>query len=302
MGVNSILVSDAKKIGVIPEDWHDIVKDLCICKQPLHISENRKKLWCPNIRCQIKVAKRMESMLRGLGVKGMGYAYCMAFVRQNNLIYHIAILGAGLEKHPKSVSEDIRLRNMYVIREELKKPRTYKEAVQLLDLPGLDATALKVFRGIKNYSDFISKVKMIEGKFPLISFIAKQTGIYGKSTLSIAKTLKDFEKDLYFIDKVFNLENDSTYTWNVAITGNIVDECKLSRNEFPAYVKNISNGLISIRISKAYQSVKYIIADYPSNSETYRVGYERNKRAGGGILLNSKEFCDKVREATSNNE
>lgn len=285
-----MLITKAKEIGKIPPEFHDSFPDYCSepgCRTPLEISENRKRVWCPNIRCMTKVAHRMTDMLVNFGIKDMGFAYCHDMVRQNKYKSHVSILVADLAQHPTNVSAHIATRNIENIRKVFEKVYMYKNLISMIALPGLGVTAQNIFQGISSYEQYVSVLQNYRNN--VFEFVSARTNGHIKSS-EYARTLLEFDAELRVLSNIFKIRPDAKQTVNIAVTGGISKIGRMSRDEFGELINGLAQGVYEFRIGKALASAKWVVADSPSNSTTYEAGLER------GILITSEELVNKIKE------
>lgn len=94
---NSELNINRKFINNIPR--------FCQCGHPIVISDSKRKSRCSNNKCSIRLSLRMNTLLKDIGVKGIGEKTCLDWILLHNLKYAIDIL-----KVPSL--EDTRLSNV----------------------------------------------------------------------------------------------------------------------------------------------------------------------------------------------
>jgi hypothetical protein len=103
-------------------------------------------------------------------------------------------------------------------------------------------------------------------------------------------TITDYQKDFLILDAIFKYKTLAKRKVVIALTGAITKIGRYSRSDFITYINNRYEGEFEFIESKALTSCEFIVADKPSDSNTYTAGLERNKSEARKVLVSSEEF------------
>lgn len=303
-----MLVLEAKKSGLIPNEYWDVVPDTCPdCGKPLSITYNRKTLLCDNPYCDVKIIKRMAEMLSNFGIKGTGESYCeqlfyriwdyreelikkgedYRYIKEDRFgISPLEIFKLPLNEYSKVYNSAVREYKFNCIQSVLSKKYLFTDVVAKCALPGLKVNANKLFYGCESFEDFYNKTNKLQ---ELESYVNRIYN-YGDLADNMIMTIKMYLPDFIYMDKLFKYKKLPKETIKIAITGEINKIGNMSRDVFVSNMINLSEGTINIVNSKALASVSYIIADSNNGSRTYNSGLSRQQSEGRKLIYTSEEF------------
>lgn len=276
--VDLLTVSEAKAEKVIPESFFSYIPDTCpCCGQPMFISRSRTVLKCKNPSCVRKVAFQADALLKDLGIKGYGPVslenYCSTF--------HINSILDFIRKPPPPF-------NLIELMQE-KNP-TFTQLVAMLHIPNFGTKAFKLFDGYNSYMEFINALAASEDGMQFM-----HARVNGDETLAvIIEILHDYMDCLKGITSLVTVRSKSDNVILIQITGHVLnvrseDGSSLTKDEYINVLNNIGiKGGYEFRMSSALQSVKFIVADTPSNTRKYRIGQER------GVLVTSDKLLASI--------
>lgn len=293
---NYITVKEAKDKGVIPPYYKNIFPDTCECGSENIINYDLTKPMCCNPRCRIKIGITLAEIIAKVGYKGVGESTCMNFV---NAMYKdlehksvVDLLMIPFKKYPTFLQQTVAGSKLYdacctIIGNEV----TFPQMVSLLKIPTLDATAESLLNGIDSLEQFLFYLKET-GSF---TEFCNNRGVYDRMKIFY---LYNFIPDIFIAEKVFSqsLRKQGLNKINICITGSLhVDGENITRNNFIKLCNTVGKDkdgrqIVEVKNTSAYESVPYIIADYPANTAKYLVGKRRN------VLITAQEFIDKIRE------
>lgn len=283
-----MLIKDAYIEGLIPIYYKKFFREDCeFCGEPLHITENLTNYRCVNMKCPKKKGKRASKMLDKMGIKNVG-AILMEqyFLQVAPEVPILNILIEDISKYPKSMSYQRR----HKVKSEFDKIRSkaykFKELVRILNLPGLDKTILKLFRGINSYEEYKEIVSgysclsnFVSTKLDMDSFVLPE---------KIANILREYDGDIKYLDKVFpNIVNDLGKVALVVMTG--VPDGYSDKEE---YLKELSDGFtVDLELTDSKSEAVAIIY-----SDTSTVKYKESVANYREKLVTSESFKVTVEE------
>lgn len=287
-----VSMQEAKSSGTIPEDYHTIFSDTCVCRSEMIISKELTIVQCCNPRCYLKLGHMLDEMLTRFGVKGIGPTTCISsmkeMVSELDIPSHLELFQLDSSYLPGAI------RNYKFGEFECAKSilfgrkYTLAELVPKLGLPGLGNKAQVIFE------DYSSIVELEEVLDDIPGFLATK-GIYSEM---VAYNLRTYLPDIILSQLIFleNMRNKSLQTIDIVMTGNLSPYNKgMPKNKFIESLNEagtMSNGvsLFDFRSSSAVKSVPYIVSDYASGTSKYKIGKDR------GVLITSTDLLNQVKE------
>lgn len=329
-----MLIRDAKKSGLIPEEWHNVFRDNCDCGSPLFITDNRKTFGCTNPRCVYKMQAASAVMLQNFDVKGIGSEFCLQLLRRINVLKdrQMSEFKSDVTNYLINTSDDLdsivkrvsdKLNNVYPIKDSmiiplicnvddymyvrdgsstveyynvqdiLTRKMTVADAIGKLSLPSIGKeTASKLFRKYTSYSEMEHDI--VESG-SVYNWIYKLNGCTGSTEVSnYVSTFNEFNPEIKWVIEHFNIIKGSEECLKICITGEVmVDGAYVNRKKFLDILKDASSGVMAIEESQAFNSLSYVVADYPSSSRKYREGVAR------GIIITAQTLLDSLRKLNS---
>lgn len=189
--------------SLFADEFYDCLPRVCPeCGMPMEISEALTGLHCSNNKCPDKVAQRLVAMANKLGVKDLGDARAIDFVRKYNLdnpllifSYEPDVDGTMTDRTNLEISN--RIANAFKERNKF----TLAEYVKIANLPFIQESATAVFDG---YDDLEEAYKAIE--MGGVEFIRDRLNIKEKGTedvsvraLKVYDSLMTFKSDLFAV-------------------------------------------------------------------------------------------------------
>lgn len=235
-----ITIKEAKEKNLIPKVYHEYIIDNCYgCGSPMITSKNLRKQMCSNNRCKMKLAGRIIKMLNKFGIIGIGRSFATKFVELNQCCSHIQILVA--------TEEELRTTGYYAKAVTLKKEidkvlserYTFAEVLSKLALPGIDDTALKVFRHFYNYNVF--KQFLAQMDLDIMDYLVSIDGIGKTKAEQIINVLSEYELEIEYISKIFKLRVPGKGVFKIVMTGNL-DYYGMSKAIFIKYLNRVFEG------------------------------------------------------------
>ena len=295
-------VIDAKEQGVIPDDYINFFPEYCECGSEIIIRKELTQIQCCNPRCKLKMGYMLNEMLDRFGCKDIGPATCLGIMnemeRKLDYFSPVEMLSLPYEKYPlvlRGAKGDDFLRAVTKIR---KTKLTLAELVSKLAIPTLEENGRKIFEA---YSSIMDLLKQAISEGGIDKFLINRD-IHDRMKMFY---LREFMEDIARAQIALhdNIRLKAFSRIDICITGSISPKGANVRNkrEYVELLNDIattSEGqrLIEIRMTSAKHSVKYIVADYQSSSEKYRVGKER------GVLITSTELMNEIRKVVQEYE
>lgn len=288
-----ISVKDAKKSGLIPEEYHNIFHDTCRCGSDMLISKNRTFIKCCDPRCPIKLGKMASQMFENFGTKNVGEGTTLPLmeelIRVKNDNSHIATLklinDSWVPFNLLGAKEDIYYTALNQI---FSQKYSLGDLISKLAIPSLDSSPKKIFSRFPTLDLFLQRANG-DLRIPLAD-----CGIYDLKVSYYLSTYLDDIKEAINLFKG-NLTCNVYGTASIVITGSVFPEGRpMSRNEFIKYLNQLTlledgRQVLSVKECSAIQTCDVIIADSPSNSRKYRAGLER------GVLMTSTDYVQLIK-------
>lgn len=278
--INLITVTEAKAENIIPSPWHAYVPEVCeYCDAPLYINDVATVLKCTNPHCARKLGNQADALLKDLGYKGYGPTTltetCIAF-----------------QIH--SIVDFITNAPIYGIVDALNaRELSFPALVEMLHIPNLGTKAYKLFDGYTTFESFYEDLASSDNP---VAFVAKRVGGWDTAN-SVLKILADYAGVLLEITDLVEVTAPVQNVIQIAITGHIqavtINGGSPTKDEYVQYLNSIARqGGYEFRLSSALKSVKFIVADYPSNSRKYTIGKERKVLVSSAYLLQAiQKMC-----------
>ena len=133
--------------GIIDKRFYDCIPTRCPdCGMPLEMSESLTGLHCSNDRCCSKVAQRLIALASSLGVKDLGEARAMKFVKYRGITNPLMIFKYTPDVDG-AMAEDISLdvSNKIINQFKQKNKFTLAEYVRAANLPNIQMSAFNIF-------------------------------------------------------------------------------------------------------------------------------------------------------------
>lgn len=295
-------LSELKAKGLLSKECADSLADECPkCHAPILVSSTMKQIICSNMDCETKLARRMELMLKDLGVAEFGESRCEEFILKNNIQKPYKIFELDTYQYPDKYSDQMK-EKLYV---ELHKNKkfTLGTLVKSYHLYGLDADALKIFKGYDSLSTFYADLDQY-GEDLIAEKLAIQTT--GGKTYQIKEQLEVNREDLEKLVGLFEIESCQDELFTIAITNGVTaidpETGKKFKNKdiYVNYLTGLGKGKV-VRSEQLNQSCAYLIADEynPDDDSTWTGKIKTAKRwEGKGIaikVVTSEELIDIVR-------
>ena len=297
-------IRQAKDEGLIPAIYQDkddphggIFPDYCKCGSENVISTNLKRAKCCDPRCQIKLGYTLSEMFTRFGIKGVGDAVCSKIIKglYDQLEYksHLEVLTINPGDYPISVRGTAAGYEFYRgIVQMQSRELTFPELVANLGIEGLGSNSRKLLEGIQSFEQLASEIE----KAGSTRLFCVHKGVADENVMA---NLYIHLIDIAIAEKIFAkcLRRTGVINIPITITGRIyLNGVHYTKDEFVRHCNRIAqleNGdqLFEIQFkNKALETVRYIVADTPSNSAKYRAGLRRNN------LITGQEFVNYIKE------
>lgn len=189
------------KFQNLPQEFYDCLPRYCEdCGYPLEMTEVLTQLHCSNPRCPSKVAQRLVSICNSLGVKGMGEAVALKWVKSMGIQNPLLIFGYEPDVDGQmAIDVSLETSNKIVSQLNDKKKFTLAEYVRIANLPNIQMSAFSLFG---EYDDLTEAYKAIESGG--VEYIRDRLNIKEKGTEDISvRAVKVYESLMTFKDDLF---------------------------------------------------------------------------------------------------
>lgn len=293
-----ISVDDAKYLGYIPENFHDIVDSKCICGSDRMTNASGTVITCCDPRCYIKLGYSLSSMLSLFGAKDIGGETCKSImytgIKQGifTIPSHVEILykypefeyllGARYEKLVQAVAL-IQTSSL-----------SFHQIVRAVSIPDFDTSCSTIFADTKNFNDLMNEFR----QYGVVNTMANKRVF----DLKKCSNLFFFMKDIALFESAFQGQFDlpALKMIKICITGPVHPEgVSMNRTSFIKYCNELSkigNSRI-FEISEGGPATSpYVIADSPSSSAKYTTAKNREYcNPGLKVIYTSTEFVELIR-------
>lgn len=288
----------------LPEYYYGVFPKVCECGGEFILTEpGHTQLQCCNPGCWLKMGYRLAYFISSLGYKGFGEASSVAIFRANHdrLKYNTFLSAFLLEDSCLySCLTDYYTSLFKEIREDLKtRPVQFVDAISALGIQNIGKRSM-FFDVVKSPVVLVHYV--IQGKTDeLCDICGIQAPITRFQLKAAAVDIATLVKDV--MPNILTTPKNEMY---VAITGKVsVNGIAYGRREFIALCEGLvdSNSVQLYKIveTKAESKLDYVIADYPSSSEKYRLGQRMNNLITAQDFYNLiKQKADEVKEGQAN--
>jgi hypothetical protein len=306
-----VSISDAKKSGLIPEEYHEVFNDFCECGSERIISVELTKFMCCDPRCPIKIGHSLDYLFGKFGCENIGERTCLTIAKYayKNLEYksHISLLNLEDKFLPPSITGMTHYYFNLAVERVKNTKLSFPEMVSKLGIPKFDNTALKILDGIPN-SD------------TLIDIIQKEGGVrnflFRRHVEDAMKAfyLEEFLYDIAYAEyKVFRgLLPIGKITIPIVMTGFLyIDGIRIHKDDFVSLCNKVGQvtpglRLFNVQSSTALETASYFIADAATTNSKYLKAKQREALEGRKLIYSSKEFllmlkslADKYMEANN---
>lgn len=282
----------------VPQKYIDLSGTECkFCGSPIIVNERRTVVKCSNPHCIRKISGCIDDITTKAGIKNVGEATCLAYVRENKYEKITDFL-----KNPPSDIADY-------IHTDMKKIQTLTDAVTYLCLPGLKEKISKLTDKFQTMEELLSKFETEDSSY------WKEFGEiyqYGKDYSNLIYSFFSYIEDMYEIDNLFpQLKQEANkqiaIKINICITEHISSQLirkqfgiNPSKDTFVSILNKMFSpyGITFIKKSSVTSDTNYVVSDGPGNTTKGRIGRER------GILITSDELIlrviNAIKEASKN--
>lgn len=273
-----------KKEGVISKDYWDLVPDVCpACGEKIVSNDALTIIKCSNMRCKHNLASSLRKIAVKESIPGLGGKTCYSYFESGRLKSVIDVF-----EYP-----DGKVCQAYD-RMKMRK-REYSEWVKLLSLPGIEAQASYLFKGINSYDDYLAELNKCGSVF---NFCLSRLGGEGKQAGNIAQVLEAYDYELQRIEDIFPIGVEAERIVYIAMTGHIYFSMpgygKFTKDRFLELINSIYPEYISFRRTESVGKALMVISDYPSGSSKYVAAKSQNKLISSESLvrsmMNTEEF------------
>lgn len=285
-------VEDAKTVGKIPPEFHDLFENDCECGSENIIAPNLKRETCCDPNCRIKIGFRIAEMFSRMGVKGLGYATCAKIYKElldydKNLknqgregIFkfgvYTEILLLELKDFPICISSTAAgsdfISACYQIRSTVM---TFPQLVSSLGIPTLGSNAEKLFAGINCYTELQNIIEK-EG----INLFCMNRGVHSMDVMfNLAINLKAIAVADFACQRALRFRGLQEFA--VCITGRVVCDGKsMTKKEFITLCNQICTDdkkvqLFEFSNKSGAVTVPFVLYSFPSGTEKYNTGLRR---------------------------
>ena len=285
--IDNELVSK-KIIGVLPNGGH------CECGSELEFTASLRQVYCPNKHCYLKIAARLEYMAKAMGADGWDRDTSVKVCRDFKLKspYQVFLLGetehAEIQAFNKKISS---------ICDPVKRRLRLWEVVKLAGIPNLETTAYKIFDGYTNLTEAYEDIKKYQ-----VPFIADKLGLKradtGVMAVSIYNTLIEYEAELLFGEKKFQVYQANGQKIQIAIDGGI--DGFPNKSSFINHINLKYSGKVNAMLMNSVVSnIDVLIADGDTNSRKYKTACKLNEKAIERAKSNGDTSWHKIMITTS---
>lgn len=266
---------------LISEDVLNVIPHTCGCGAPIEFTDSLRQIYCTNPRCYYKVASRLEAMakkLRGPNGEccdGWGESTCITVCQEYHMIspYQVFQLERLVANGSTSSVPAFEKKVKSICNPALRKVELWK-VVELAGIPSIESIAYKIFGGYHSFDEAFKDIK--EGQVP---FIANKLGLKNSETsvmaVNVYKTLLEYEEEIRYGEKQFDIYEPTGKTIYMAITGGV--NGFHNKSEFVQYINNRYNGKVNAMLMNSVTNqVEILVADGDTGSNKYKTAIRLN--------------------------
>lgn len=270
-------VEELKKNEVIYKEYWDLVPDTCpACGEAIVSNDNLTIVKCSNMRCKHNLASSLRKIAVKESIPGLGGKTCYSYFEDGRMK---SVLDVFEYPDSKTCLAYDRMKS---------RKREYSEWVKLLSLPGIEAQANYLFKGINCYDDYLKELNKYGSVF---SFCLNRLGGEGKQASNIAQVLEAYDYELQHLEEIFPLGVEAEKVIYIAMTGNVYfsipGQGRFTKQRFLDLINSIYPEYISFRKTESVNKALMVISDYASGSSKYNAAKSQNKLISSDSLVRS---------------
>lgn len=221
-------VSDLKQNKDLPQEFLDLLPDVCECGSELVISESLTGLRCPNPFCLGKVVKRAEALLEDIGVRGLGESGLRKYFEYYGVRNPLELF--SLEEGDLVWGEASPEVSSKIINQLMGKREMFLwQMVKYANIPNVQTTAKPLVEGYSSLGEFYNDLE-----YGGILFIKEKLGIGEFNDVMASKifnSLMTYKQDLLDGEKLITVkEYGNIEEIEICISGGVAGY--KSKNEF----------------------------------------------------------------------
>jgi len=272
-----------KLIEILPNNGY------CECGSELEFTDSLRQVYCTNRYCYLKVAARLEDMAKEMKVSGWNKDTCIDICKHFKLKspYQVFLL----ENQEWDGVDGFRDKVNNICNIEKRKFRLW-EVVKLSGIPNIENIAYKIFDGYDSLEEAYNDIKKYQ-----VPFIADRLGLKNADTgvlaVKVYNTLLDYEAELLFGEKKFEIiktDGDKIY---LAISGNV--EGFPNKTSFINYINMKYKGKVKVILMNSVVSdIDALIVDGDTNNRKYKTACKLNEKAMERAKANGENTWHKI--------
>lgn len=272
-GFESVEVLKDKEI--IFKEYHDLIPNVCdACGHKIIANEALTIVKCSNLRCKHNLASSLRKIAVKESISGLGGKTCYSYFENGRMRSILDVF-----EYPDA--------NIYDAYNRLKlRKREYAEWVRMLSLPGIEAQANYLFKGINCYDDYLKELNKCGTVF---NFCLSRLGGEGKQAGNIAQVLEAYDYELQHLEDIFPIGVEAEKIVYIAMTGHIYFSMpgygKFTKDKFLSLINNIYPEYVSFRKTESVSKAFMVISDYPSGSSKYVAAKSQDKLISSDKLV-----------------
>lgn len=270
-------VEKLKADNIIFKEYWDLVPNTCsACGSKIVSNDNLTIIKCSNMRCKHNLASSLRKIAVKESITGLGGKTCYTYFDSGKMKSVLDVF-----EYPNG-----KICNAY---DRMKsRKREYSEWVKLISLPGIEAQANYLFRGINSYDDYL---KELNKHGSIFNFCLSRLGGEGKQASNVAQVLEAYDYELQKIEEVFPIGVEAERIVEIAMTGNIYftmpGQGRFTKQKFLDLINSIYPEYISFRKTESVNKAFMVISDYASGSSKYNAAKSQNKLISSESLIQS---------------
>lgn len=291
---------EAKKLGRIPEEYHDIFNDNCECGSERMISSELTKFMCCDPRCPIKLGYNLDYVFSKFNCENIGEKTCLSIMKHayKYIDYksHISVLDLEDKYFPSNLIG----MPLFYFKQAINKVKgqalSFPDMVSRLGIPKFDSTALRVFGDIPSVDTLVD---LIEKDGGVRQFLIKRNVYDAMKAFYLEEFLPDIAIAQY---KVFSkIVPIGMVNIPVVLTGILhIDGIRITKDQFVSLCNDVGQvspnvRLFNVQKSTAVESASFFIADYESTTAKFLTARRRQESEGRKLIYRPKEFIEMLK-------
>ena len=265
-----IPISEVINNQLLSQSVIDCIPTHCeACGEEIKFTNSLRQIYCPNKYCSLKIAARLESMVRAMKVDGWDKDTCKIICSTFKLKspFQVFLLEDKVKEGAICNEIDSFEEKIAAICDREKRKVQVWELVWYSGIPTIETTAYKIFKGYNSLSEAYNEIEKFQ-----VPLIADKLGLRNSDTgvmaVNVYNILIEYKDELLFGETQFEILKSEGKTFYIAIDG--VIQGFTNKSEYIEYINKRYQGKINaILMNSVTRSVHALVCDGNTSSNKY---------------------------------